>query len=77
MAKFSSFVGVNRAPGEPGSQFKARVARHLGVDADTVCACCGEADDPNGSGPAVNTGFCADCNKAGCPNEDISAACLI
>lgn len=41
----------------------------------TACCCCGHEDDPNGPGPAVNTGFCAECNAAGCPDRQIGSPC--
>lgn len=42
---------------------------------DIACYCCGEVDDPNGPGPAINTGFCAECATAGCPDQTIGARC--
>jgi hypothetical protein len=43
---------------------------------DTACYCCGEVDDPDGKGPAINTGFCAECNTAGCPDAMVGGPCL-
>ena len=42
---------------------------------DTACWCCGEVDDPNGKGPAINTGFCAECKTAGCPDQVVCQPC--
>lgn len=42
---------------------------------DTSCWCCGEVDDPNGPGPAINTGFCADCTEAGCREITVGSPC--
>jgi len=42
---------------------------------DTLCHCCGEQDDRNGNGPAINTGYCEDCNSADCPNSQTAAPC--
>jgi hypothetical protein len=41
----------------------------------TACYCCGEVDDPDGSGPAINTGFCAECSAAGCPEAPTGSPC--
>ena len=43
---------------------------------DTACYCCGEVDDPEGSGPAINTGFCAECKVAGCPDATLGDHCI-
>lgn len=43
--------------------------------ADDACYCCGEVDDPDGKGPAINTGFCAECNSAGCPEALTGSLC--
>ena len=43
---------------------------------DTACYCCGEVDDPDGNGPAINTGFCAECKAAGCPDIDVGGPCV-
>ena len=42
---------------------------------DDACYCCGEVDDPDGKGPAINTGFCAECNSAGCPEALTGSLC--
>lgn len=42
----------------------------------SACWCCGECDDPNGPGPAINTGFCAECTTAGCPEMDAGGPCV-
>lgn len=44
---------------------------------DTLCRCCGEADDPDGPGPAINTGFCEACTGAGCPEQDVGGKCIV
>jgi hypothetical protein len=44
---------------------------------DTLCYCCGAADDPNGDGPAINTGFCAECQAAHCADEPAGSPCSV
>ncbi len=64
---------LSRKNGKPcgrgqGSQL---CEEHRGI----ACYCCGVLDDPNGTGPAINTGFCDECNVAGCPEMQIGDKC--
>ena len=52
-------------------------ANHPRPHRSTACRCCSACDDPDGPGPAINTGFCAECNAAGCPDSQCSDPCLV
>lgn len=44
-------------------------------DPMTLCYCCKAEDDPSGTGPAINTGFCEECGEAGCPEKQVGTRC--
>ncbi len=62
---------------EPVKTSRERAGAAAGVHPDTVCGCCLAIDDPNGPGPAINTGFCQECNDAGCPDALVGDSCRV